>query len=190
MTDVEGCLVTHEHKDHCVALNNVLRSEIDCYMSEGTAKALGVKHHRLNTIQARKQFKLGTWTILPFEVEHDVSEPLGFLIQSEAGEKLLFATDTYYIRYRFKGLNIIAVECNYSKEILEENILNGRAPIVLRKRLEKSHFSLNNYLEFLKANDLTDVKEIWLLHMSSNNSDEKLFKSEVQKVAGKPVYIA
>lgn len=190
LTDVDACLITHEHKDHCMALKDVLRSEIDCYMSEGTREAIGIEHHRIKVIEARKQFKLGTWTILPFEVEHDVAEPLGFLIQSEAGEKLLFATDTYYIRYRFKGLNIIAVECNYSKEILEDNILNGTVPMILRSRLKKSHFSLDNYLEFLKSNDLSQVREIWLLHMSSNNSDEKLFKSEVQKVSGKPVYIA
>lgn len=159
-------------------------------MSAGTAEAIGIKHHRIKAVQAKKQFKLGTWTILPFRAEHDVSEPLGFLVQNKAGEKLLFATDTYYIRYRFKGLNIVAVECNYSEKILEENILSGRVPVIFRKRVRKSHFSLENYLEFLKSNDLSNVREIWILHMSARNANKEQFKQEVQKLTGKTVYVA
>lgn len=173
-----------------MAVNDVLNIGIDCYMSKGTADALEVDHHRVKHVQAKKEIKIGSWKILPFDVEHDVSEPLGYLIQNKEGERLLFATDTYYIKYRFKGVNIVAVECNYSTEILEENILSGKVPVVLRSRLKKSHFSLENYLEFLKSNDLSDVKEIWVLHMSSNNADERIFKEEIQKVTGKPVYIA
>jgi hypothetical protein len=42
----------------------------------------------------------------------------------------------------------------------------------------------------LKANDLSKVQEIWLLHLSEQNSCEKRFKEEVQKITGKPTYIA
>lgn len=187
---LDGCLITHEHQDHCKSAKEVLRAGIDVYTSKGTAESLNLKHHRLKRIQPQKQFKIGSWTILPFEVEHDVAEPLGFLIQSKSGEKLLFATDTYFIRYKFKGLNIIAVECNYSEDILQQNILDGIVPVFLKKRLHQSHFSLQGYKEFLKANDLTNVREIWMLHLSNNNADEKRFKKEIQRQTGKPVYIA
>ena len=103
---------------------------------------------------------------------------------------MLFATDTYFIRYRFNGLNIIAVECNYSEEILKQNIIDGIVPVAMKKRLMQSHFSFENYKEFLKANDLSNVKEIWLLHMSSRNSDAERFKKEIRELTGKPVYIA
>lgn len=189
-SSLAGCLLTHEHKDHSLAIKEVLRSGINVYTSKGTADALGIQHHRIKTIESRKQFKLGTFTILPFDVEHDVSEPLGFLIQSKNGEKLLFATDTYYIRYRFKGINIIAVECNFSEKILDENIIRGEVPAVLKNRLLRSHFSFENYKEFLKANDLSSVREIWLIHMSDTNSDEELFKKEIRELTGKPVYVA
>ncbi|WP_260981841.1 MBL fold metallo-hydrolase, partial [Bacillus pumilus] len=97
-----GCLITHEHGDHCKALKDVLRAGIDCYMSPGTAKALGVEnHHRINLAKARQAFRIGTWLIMPFDVQHDVSEPYGFLLANEDGDKLLFATDTYYIKYKF-----------------------------------------------------------------------------------------
>lgn len=186
---IKGCLITHEHKDHCSGLPDVLKAGIDTYLSQGTKSALGIEHHRLNAVVNKKQFTIGTWTILPFDVQHDVSEPFGFLLANTAGDKLLFATDTYYIKYRFQGLTHLMVECNYSQEILDENILSGRTPMVLRKRLMRSHFSLENMKEFLKANDLTQLQEIWLLHLSDSNSNEEQFRREVAELTGRMIYI-
>ncbi len=188
--NVVGCLVSHEHKDHTKGLKDVVRAGIDCYMSKGTADAEGIEHHRIKVVEARKNFTIGDWKILPFEVEHDVAEPFGYLIMNGQGEKLLFATDTYYVKYKFKGLNYVMIECNYSLDILNENIENGRVHPAMKRRLIKSHFSLENVIEFLKANDLSKVEEIHLLHLSSNNSDEKLFKEKIQEVTGKRVLIA
>ncbi|KIL46184.1 MBL fold metallo-hydrolase [Jeotgalibacillus campisalis] len=189
-SDIAGCLISHEHGDHRLGLKEVLRAGIDVYMSPGTAEAIGENHHRINKVEAKKPFKVGTWTILPFDVQHDVSEPFGFLLQNDVGEKLLFATDTYYIKYKFKDLTHIMIETNYSLDILKENIASGRVPKIMKKRLMQSHFSLENALGFFKANDLSKVQEIWLLHLSDNNSDEELFKREVQKVTGKIVKVA
>lgn len=189
MSEVAGCLITHEHGDHCKSIKDVLKAGIDVYTSHGTAETLGITHHRIKPVRAKEQFQLGTWTILPFDVQHDVSEPLGFLLANQEGEKLLFATDTYYIKYRFQGLTHIMVECNYSREILLQNIIDGRVPKVMKKRLERSHFSLENVKEFFLANDLSKVQEIWLLHLSDSNSDEELFKKEIMELTGKLVFI-
>ncbi|KIO60203.1 hypothetical protein B4065_0129 [Caldibacillus thermoamylovorans] len=188
-SNLVGCLVTHEHKDHCGGLNDVLKAGINCYMSPGTATAIGINHHRIKKVAVKKQFTLGTWTILPFDVQHDVSEPFGFLLQNQSGEKLLFITDTYYVKYKFPSITHIMVECNYSREILVQNIVNGRVPKVMKKRLERSHFSLENVKEFLKANDLSKVQEIWLLHLSDNNSNEEQFKREIQELTSKLVFV-
>lgn len=189
MSEIAGCLVTHEHGDHCKSIKDVLKAGINCYTSAGTASAIGIQHHRIKPVKAKQQFNIGTWTILPFDVQHDVSEPLGFLLANSAGEKLLFATDTYYIRYKFKGLTHLLVECNYSMEILNENIVRGSVPAVMKKRLIKSHFSLENLKEFLKENDLTEVQEIWLLHLSDSNSNAELFKQQIMELTGKVVYV-
>lgn len=189
-SDIAACLITHEHGDHAKGLKDVLNAGIDTYMSAGTMQALSVNHHRLKTVEKLRPFTIGTWRIMPFETEHDTAEPIGFLLANKAGNKLLFATDTYYIRYKFKGVTHLMIECNYSKSILNKNIDEGITPKFMRKRLIKSHFSLENVLEFLKANDLSKVQEIHLLHLSDSNSDEVLFKQEVQKLTGKPVYIA
>ena len=190
VSEIAGCLVSHEHQDHCKAVKDIMKAGIDCYISAGTAEALGLSGHRLNIIKARQQFRIGTWTILPFETQHDAAEPLGFLLANQDGEKLLYATDTYFIRYRFQGLTHIMVECNYSLDVLRANVEAGLIEPALKNRILKSHFSLENVKNFLLANDLSKVQEIWLLHLSDGNSDAERFKREVQAISGKPTYIA
>jgi phosphoribosyl 1,2-cyclic phosphodiesterase len=190
LSDLAGCLITHEHKDHSKSAMDLMQAGVNVYASQGTEEAAGLSGHRLKRIAAHRQFKIGTWTILPFDVEHDAAEPLGFLFQNEKSEKLVFITDTYYCRYRFSGLTHIAIECNYDIRILNENVISGRIPSMLKRRIIRSHFSLNNVKDFLKANDVSKVREIHLLHLSDNNSDEQRFRLEVQQVTGKPVYIA
>lgn len=184
-----GVLVTHEHKDHCKGVESVLNRGLDVYMSKGTQEALQLQHHRIVTVKSKKQFRVGTWTILPFDVQHDVNEPLGFLLQSDNGGKLLFATDTYYIKYKFSGLTHLMVECNYDQQTLDDNVESGRIHPAMRKRVMRSHFSLENLLEFFKANDLSKVEEIHLLHLSDGNSNvERIFKA-VARATGKMIFI-
>ncbi|MBU5672682.1 MBL fold metallo-hydrolase [Paenibacillus brevis] len=196
ISSMAGCLLTHNHQDHCKSALDMMQSGVDVYASTGTLAAAGLSGHRAIPIQARNQFTVGTWTVLPFEVEHDVDEPLGFLLANRSGEKLLFATDTYYIRYKFSGLTHLLIECNYSEGVVERNILetkdeNVRRDLIMRrKRLRRSHFSLENMIEFLRESDMSRVKEIWLIHLSDSNSDAELFKREIQALTGCPVYVA
>ena len=190
LTEIKACLISHEHKDHSKAVQDMMKAGIDCYISAGTAEALGLSGHRLHIIKARQQFRIGTWAVLPFDNQHDAQEPLGFLLANQAGDKLLYATDTYYIRYKFHGLTHIMVECNYAADILKRNVEAGAVPKELKGRILKSHFSLENVKKFLLANDLSKVEAIFLLHLSDGNSDAERFKREVMELTGKPTYIA
>jgi phosphoribosyl 1,2-cyclic phosphodiesterase len=185
-----GVLITHEHMDHSRSAGDLAKAGVNIYASAGTIAARGLSGHRIKVIEPKRQFDVGTWTVMPFDVEHDAEQPLGFLIANRYGEKMVFITDSYYCRYTFTGLTHIAVECNYSLKILDENIAAGRVHPAMRHRLLRSHFSLENVLDFLRANDLSKVQEIHLLHLSDQNSDESLFRRRVQEITGKPVYVA
>ena len=176
--------------DHSKAVKEIMRAGIDCYISAGTVEALGLSGHRINVIKAKQQFRIGTWTILHFDTQHDAQEPLGFLLANQDGDKLLYATDTFYIRYRFHGLTHIMVECNYAADILKRNVEAGAVLKYLKSRILKSHFSLENVKKYLLANDLSKVEAIFILHLSDNNSDCERFKREVMELTGKPTYIA
>jgi len=192
LSRVYGCLVTHEHKDHSKAVKGLTLSSIDCYMSMGTLKTMeSLNTHRLMPVISGMQFDVGDFTILPFDTEHDCAQPLGYLIQYRpTGEKLLFATDTYFIRNRFNGLNYVLVECNYCKDTLDANIESGYIQSSMKNRLLESHFSLEHVKEFLSANDLSKVKKIVLLHLSSVNSDAERMVREITELTGKDTEIA
>ena len=189
---VDGCLITHEHGDHSKFANELLKTtSIDIFTSKGTQEVLKLPSYRVHCLEPLKQKNIGNWSIIPFPTEHDASEPFGYLIHSsKTNEKLLFATDTYYIRYKFKGITHLMIECNYALDILNENVKNGRIGAFLKNRVLKSHFSLENVKEFIKATDLSELKEVWLLHLSDSNSNAERFKKEIQAITGTPVYIA
>lgn len=186
---VAACLISHSHKDHCKGVEQALKASMDVYMSQATKDEIGIEHNRIKLYENKKQFKIGTFTILPFDVKHDV-ENHGFLIHSDTGKRFLFATDTYYVKYKFNGITHLMIEANYSDDILQANVESGKVHPWLARRIRSSHFSLENVIEFLKANDLSKVEEIHLLHMSDSNRDEELFKRKVQEVTGKLVVIA
>lgn len=188
LSKIVGCLASHAHLDHCKAAKEIMAAGIDCYMTQPTADAIGATGHRLQIIVPRQQFSIGSWQAMSFETEHDAPGSVGFLLQSGSG-KLLFVTDTAYIRPRFKGLTHIMVECNYDLEILDENILSGAIPWSMRSRLISSHFGLDNVKQFLLSTDLDAVQEIHLIHVSEGNGDKEYFKSEIEKLTGKLVVV-
>lgn len=189
VSNLAAVLISHSHKDHCKAVPDLLKAGIDCYMSQQTAEEGGYSGHWVKVVEPLKQLKIDPWTVLPFELEHDVAN-LGYLLANKAGEKLLYATDTYYCRYKFNGLNYIMLECNHSYDILAANVESGVLPLPMKNRLIRSHFSLENVKEFLRANDLSKVQAIYLIHLSDGNSDAERFKREIQELTGKMVIVA
>lgn len=181
---LDGCLLSHAHMDHAKSASDIIKSGIDLYCSNETAQYLKINgHHRCKRININ-QFSINkNWIIRPFIVEHDIEGSRGFLIKS-GKNKILFATDTYFLRYKFKGLTHIMIECNWSELTLSDDI----EPVVFN-RLVKSHMSLETCIRFFKANDLSKVQEIHLLHLSNDNSDQRFFKKTIQRLTGIPVYI-
>ncbi len=184
ISKVLGLIVSHCHGDHSRYIPDYLFRSIPVYAPEETAKI-----YKTKVIRHKEVFQIGDFKIMPFELKHD-AQCLGYLIQHSEAGKILFATDTYYVPYKFKELNHILIELNYSKDILNENIAKGNIPLIQYRRVLSSHMELETAKEMLKANDLSTIVNIVLLHLSDTNSNGQLFKKEIESVTGKPVYIA
>ena len=188
---IVGCVISHEHGDHVKGIGKALECQIPCYMSDGTAKALGVEgNHLVTTLPPMKSYRLGGFTIQGFDVQHDAAEPFGYLIHHKEIGTMLFATDTYYLKYKFSGLSNILLECNYRFDILDRNVNAGVISLVQYKRTIKSHMSLETCREVLLSNDLSAVNNIVLIHLSPTNSHASEFQQSIKELTGKNVVIA
>ena len=177
LSEFRACLVSHEHKDHAKATEELIQRGMEVYMSQGTAEALEMEGVEL--MEHMEQFRVGSLDIVPFTTFHDAREPLGFLIKSRIdGDVLAFATDTVNLRYKFPGLNILAIEANYDKNILERC---EKMPEKVRYRISNSHMEIDTLCEYLGRLDLSQCRQIYLLHLSDATSHEGHFINKVRR---------
>jgi len=188
---IVGALVTHEHSDHEKYVTEIMRYGIDIFTTNGTALALGINHSiRWNAVELHKVFKVGSFRVLAFPINHDAAEPCGFLINHDETGNILFLTDTYFTDFKFSNLKHIIIEANYCQDIINARVVAGTTGEFVRNRVVGSHMSLQTAKRMLQANDLSGVMNVVLIHLSDTNSDAKRFKKEVTSVTGKPVHIA
>lgn len=191
MGKIVAALVSHNHGDHCKAVREVLAAGVEVYASPGTMSAMGVQdHHRAHTVEPMESFKVGGFTVMGFDVKHDAIQPYGFLITHPECGLTLFLTDSYFVPYTFPELNNILVEVNYADDILDEKVAAGKTHSFLRERVMGSHMSLQTCKDLLLANDLSQVNNVLLIHLSDSNADEKRFISEIHELTGKTVMAA
>lgn len=187
LSDFKACLVTHCHADHSKCVNDLINRGMPVYMSYGTAEALECIE-AVNLVEHMEQFSIGSFDCTVFDVFHDAKEPLGFLIKSRVdGDILAFATDTVNLRYKFPGLNLLAIEANFDPEILARS---KKMPDKVKHRIENTHMSIDVLCDYLRTMDLSQCREIYLLHLSDSTSHEDNFASRVKKVVPKHIKIS
>lgn len=191
ISNIVGLCLSHEHLDHAKYAKDYIRYGIKICSTTATLDAIGIdKSHRMD-LEPKVAYRFGGFLVLPFRTQHDAVAPCGYLIDCPDGNRIVFATDTYYLKYTFPKVNYFMIECNYSKEKLNRNVAEGLVHPAVARRITKSHMSLDRCISTLNANDLSETNAIILLHTSRDNSAEKKFiMDEVQKATGKAVYIA
>lgn len=191
LTGLCGCLITHEHKDHSKCCVDLVKDGVCVRASQGTAEALEcdlIDPLPVDANEAYIPFRLGSFDVQPFRTFHDSAEPVGYLIRSCVdGDKLAFATDTVNLRYRFPGVNILAVECNFSRDILDRCT---HLPEKVRHRITNSHMEVDRLCSWLEELDLSDCRELHLLHLSDACSNEGLFVDLVERCVPRHVRVS
>lgn len=185
LSGVVGALCSHVHFDHSLEIKAFTNSGVKVYSNKQVVNNFGGEIFNLKIVEPNKQFMVGGFTVMPFEVRHDPSiETYGYMVKHEELGKLIFATDLVYCKYKFNDINHFLVEANYDSELV-----NGQNSF-LTSRIINSHFSIQNCIEFLKSNDLSQTENIVLLHLSDSRSDERRFKKMVEDATMKNVTVA
>lgn len=174
-------LLTHEHDDHAKYSDKFDKYGVNVYCSRGTREA---KNLQATVIEKEETYTIGGFAVYPFDADHDAEEPFCYLLESlETGERLLFATDTYYVYKKFGKVTHYLIECNYDEETISEDVDNAHM-----NRVVESHISLRNLKLYLKKSIDKSAREIYVCHLSSDNLNVAKAVKELKEETGLPVY--
>ena len=159
---IVGAITTHIHGDHYKFAHE--------YEQTGITVWTPWKDENLRQVK-----RLGGFKVSSFECQHNVP-CVGYLIEHrESGLKMLYASDTQYVKYVFKDLTAILIETNYSDEFVNREEAKYRHVI-------EGHLSIETAIECIKANMTEKLKSIILCHLSAGNSDPVAFKESVKAI--------
>ena len=192
-TALDGCLITHHHKDHARSAADVMRAGVDLYATGAAFEAMAIPggpHHRFKPLIYRHTVTVGEWwRVMAFEAHHDAPGTAGFWIEDKDGDKLVFLTDSAFSYYTFPGTGVYMVEANFSEKILQRNVDDGLIDAYLARRVAENHMSIERVVVMFTEADLSQCRHIHLLHGSDGNSDSALFKKIVEETTGVPVTV-
>ena len=189
LQDVVGCCISHCHGDHSKYAVEYSRFGVKVYCNEDTAKKKSFAYDTCKPISADKTYHIGSFSVTPFNVAHDIP-CLGFLVRHPDCGITLFATDTYKVPVAITGIDHYLIEANYSDELLKQNVWNGKINRAQADRIMLSHMSLEYTVKYLRDCEAQNAKTITLIHLSERNSDPDLFKRTVESTTGIPTNIA
>lgn len=198
----EACLITHSHADHTAYMSDFTDAGINAYLLPETRSQVSKcgSERYLNDVPTltsgkfiiyyTKSFAFRAFSLVHTNNDGTPCPCVGYLIYDRASdEKMLWATDTQYIANRFRPLDYYCLEANYIEEDWGEQLPYIEKSV--EQRRVQSHMSVQTVCEFLKQQDLSLCKAIYLLHLSNSLTDRERKKivREVKKVAnGSLVY--
>ena len=184
---IVAVLATHDHGDHIKAVGCLgEKYNLPIYSTERVHDGIDRSRFVEETLfQSRRiiekevPFMIRDFRIEAFEVPHDSSENVGYMIRF-GDQRLTIATDVGYItdtvaRYLCMA-NHLVLETNYDEEMLKF----GSYPDFLKERVSSKtgHLSNREAADFLAVNYSPAWKNVWLCHLSrENNHPELVYKT-------------
>ena len=172
---IDAILVTHEHSDHVKGLSALSRKyKIPVFANRLTRKELG-KVYAVEEFRSGENFWVGGIRILPFSIEHDAADPVGFVFNAE-GLKFAQATDlgrvTPQVQEALSAAHALVLESNHDQQMLKE----CSYPWELKRRIASSHGHLSNDTAASLCAELlhSDLQHVVLGHLSQNSNTPQL----------------
>lgn len=181
--NIIAILITHDHADHIKTVGCLgEKYNIPVYTTEAVHQGISKSRYveeilgiSRKVIEKEIPFQIRDFMITAFEVPHDSTDNVGYHIMFE-NHKFTFATDVGHItetvsKYMCMANHLI-IEANYDEEMLKF----GTYPHFLKERVASptGHLSNNEAAEFLATHYHTELKNIWLCHLSRDNNHPEL----------------
>lgn len=180
----DGILVTHDHADHIKSVGSLSKKfNLPVYATETVHAGMDrnycmrckLAHSNRMKVVKGQSFNVGDFSITPFNVPHDSSDNVGYLIEAD-GVVFCLLTDVGTITDEMKSLisraNYLVIEANYDPQMLE----TGPYPRYLKDRIKNGHGHLSNTqcAQALAENFTHTLKHVWLCHLSQENNKPEL----------------
>jgi len=174
--DIDAVLLTHCHVDHVYGLGYLLEeNDVPVHSTAGVASQLAgsfffKKTPRFDILKTSVEKKIGTLSVVPFKLSHDV-ETVGFIV-SDGSERLGFLTDTgivpgYCIR-AFKSVDYIYIESNHDVEMYRHS--SKPVHVIKRNLGPNGHLSNEQCAQALRSMGLDSCKLVVLAHLSEDDN--------------------
>lgn len=175
--DLDGILVTHDHKDHTKGVGIISRKyNVPIYANEGTWEIMKdsigkIQPEHIKHFKSKKPFEIKDFYVEPFSTSHDASDSVGFSIYG-GNKKMSIATDLGYIDTnileKLYGSDIVILEANHDVDMLKV----GPYPYFLKQRILGKEGHLSNESA---GNALVDLVKkglgrVLLAHLSRENN--------------------
>ena len=192
---VQGVAITHEHSDHINAIPVIIRrtnwpvlATPDTLRAIEAIKGIEIPKQRWIPLSAGLDTYWEGWSIHPFMVPHDATDPVAYRIEA-AQTRLAIVTDMGYpttlaIDY-CTDLDLLAIESNHDIDMLREGPYDARLKARVLSRV--GHLSNDACAEFLQRVISPRLKHVVLAHLSEQNNDPavaRLASVEAARQAG------
>lgn len=169
------CL-THGHQDHLRSEKDLRKMGIPIiapFEGKQTSNVYG-----LNYIQS---FALTDNDGNPTHSNGDGSpcECYGYIVSHPDMGRLLYVTDTQFVKYRFQHINHMLIGCNFASDLIAESENTQK-----KMHCYSGHMSLETCKDFVASmTEKNTISNIMLCHLSADNSNDDYFTDEIKKVA-------
>ena len=143
--NIVGAVVTHCHGDHLKGAADIEKMGI---------RVIKAYEHR------EQAYILGEFSVIPFDLKHDVP-CVGYMIIHKEMGKMLYITDTELVKYRFKDIDHVLIGVDYDKELLSKD-----HPAY--EHIARGHMEVGTAIDFIKATDPKGM--VILCHLSEDNT--------------------
>lgn len=192
LSGVHHVLITHDHADHIKSVGSFSHDYgVPVYATQEVhqginrnyciTKKIAPEFTRL--IEKGKTIQIGEFRVTPFEVPHDSSDNVGYMIEAE-GVTFCIITDAGRVTDGMKPYisraNYLVLEANHDVEMVQ----NGPYPQFLKERILSQTGHLNNREsgEALAENMTEQLRHVWLCHLSEENNHPELARKTVESV--------
>ena len=172
--EFSAVLVTHSHGDHDSGLKTLLsRRDIPVFANAMTAETIvhecGVPEDAFVCFENGQSFEIGQFSISPFSIPHDTSDPVGFLIKVQSTDETYFhgtdiGTPLDSIGVKLAEADIATLESNHDSVMLATS---GRHPSLIRRIAgPRGHLSNDQACELVRRFASPKLRKLALAHLS------------------------